>query len=144
MYDPEGDGTALTSLGVHEHWNDPINRQYSRNLGEDKGIELVYVDATSGSTTSSADRSKLTMAEITLFPNPVADAATLAINTEVMGDFNVEVITISGKRAGMYNFIKSANNQNFNLDLSNLAPGTYICRVSGHGFSEKISFIKLN
>ena len=41
-YDPEGDGTPIPwSLGVHEHWNDSINMQYSRNLGEDEGIELL-------------------------------------------------------------------------------------------------------
>ena len=32
----------MTSLGVHEHWNNPIDRQYSRNLGQTSGIELVY------------------------------------------------------------------------------------------------------
>ena len=42
-YDPEGDGTPLdASLGVHEHWNDDLLRQYSRNLGTGDGIELVY------------------------------------------------------------------------------------------------------
>lgn len=40
-YDPEGDGTALASLGVHEHWNNPTDKQYSRNLGTGEGIELV-------------------------------------------------------------------------------------------------------
>jgi len=43
VYDPEGDGTPLPSLGVHEHWNNGTDRQYSRNLGEDYGIELVKV-----------------------------------------------------------------------------------------------------
>lgn len=42
VYDPEGDGIALTSLGVAEHWNNADNRQYSRNLGSGNGIELVY------------------------------------------------------------------------------------------------------
>ncbi len=41
FYDPEGDGTGLESLGVHEHWNNPVDKQYSRNLGLDVGIELV-------------------------------------------------------------------------------------------------------
>ena len=41
VYDPEGDGTALESLGVHEHWNNPKQMKYSRNLGSGKGIELV-------------------------------------------------------------------------------------------------------
>ena len=33
--------TRLASLGVHEHWNNPRDKQYSRNLGSGKGIELV-------------------------------------------------------------------------------------------------------
>jgi len=41
LYDPEGDGTRLAGLGVHEHWNNPVDRQYSRNLGTGDGIELV-------------------------------------------------------------------------------------------------------
>jgi sugar lactone lactonase YvrE len=40
-YDPDGDGNALTSQGVHEHWNDANNKQYTRNLGTGDGIELV-------------------------------------------------------------------------------------------------------
>jgi hypothetical protein len=40
VYDPERDGTRFTSLGVHEHWNNPIDKKYSRNLGKDTGIEL--------------------------------------------------------------------------------------------------------
>jgi hypothetical protein len=39
-YDPENDGTPLESLGVHEHWNNATNKQYSRNLGTGNGIEL--------------------------------------------------------------------------------------------------------
>jgi hypothetical protein len=41
FYDPEADGVSLASLGVHEHWNNPIDKQYSRNLGSGDGIELT-------------------------------------------------------------------------------------------------------
>jgi hypothetical protein len=43
FYDPdhEGDVARLASLGVYEHWNNPTDRQYSRNLGMGKGIELM-------------------------------------------------------------------------------------------------------
>jgi hypothetical protein len=41
FYDPERDGTRLTSLGVHEHWNNPADKQYTRNLDTGSGIELV-------------------------------------------------------------------------------------------------------
>jgi hypothetical protein len=40
VYDPEGDGTRLASLGVHEHWNNSADKKYSRSLGKDKGIGL--------------------------------------------------------------------------------------------------------
>ncbi len=41
FYDPEKDGVAMASLGVHEHWNNLQEKLYSRNLGRDEGIELV-------------------------------------------------------------------------------------------------------
>ena len=43
FYDPERDGTRLKSLGVMEHWNNAAEKKYSRNLGKNYGIELVYV-----------------------------------------------------------------------------------------------------
>lgn len=36
-------GRNQGSLGVHEHWNNPEERMYSRNLGTGKGIELYRV-----------------------------------------------------------------------------------------------------
>jgi hypothetical protein len=33
----------LASLGVHEHWNNPHDKQYSRNLDLAEGIELIAV-----------------------------------------------------------------------------------------------------
>jgi gluconolactonase len=45
FYDPDHPGNVrrLSSLGVHEHWNNPIDKKYSRNLGTGQGIELVAV-----------------------------------------------------------------------------------------------------
>ena len=46
VYRPEGEGHPLTaSLGVHEHWNNPQDKQYSVNLGLGPGIELVRVES---------------------------------------------------------------------------------------------------
>lgn len=41
FYDPEGDGTRLQSLGVHEHWNNAVEKKYSGNFERGKGIELM-------------------------------------------------------------------------------------------------------
>ena len=157
VYDPENDGTPLGSLGVHEHWNDHINKQYSRNLGKEEGIELIYVDATSGATsidpgdTTSTDTTVgdptgfhpwLLQAEIEFFPNPVQDMAILSIDSEVMGEIEIGIIAVSGQRAGTLQFVKSARKQDFALDLSGLAPGTYFCQVRGQGISDRTAFVK--
>lgn len=43
FYDPDHEGniSRLASQGVYEHWNNPVDKKYSRNLGTGKGIELV-------------------------------------------------------------------------------------------------------
>lgn len=43
IYDPDNSGIPVPVLGVHEHWNNPIDKQYSRNLGNGNGIELVSI-----------------------------------------------------------------------------------------------------
>jgi hypothetical protein len=46
VYDPDNSGTPLPSLGVHEHWNDADDKQYSGNLGRPDGITLVSIPDT--------------------------------------------------------------------------------------------------
>jgi hypothetical protein len=46
LYDPDNSGKVLSSLGTHEHWNNAEKKQYSRNLGFNKGIELVSIPDT--------------------------------------------------------------------------------------------------
>jgi hypothetical protein len=41
FYDPNNDGNGVSSLGVHEHWNNSTDKQYSRNLQTGFGIELA-------------------------------------------------------------------------------------------------------
>jgi len=52
FYDPDhkGNVTRLASLGVYERWNNPTDKQYSRNLGTGKGIELVKLTRTVSNT----------------------------------------------------------------------------------------------
>jgi len=48
FYDPNHPGNVVrsSSLGVHEHWNNPTDKQYSRDLDPDggAGIELLMAD----------------------------------------------------------------------------------------------------
>jgi hypothetical protein len=45
VYDPDNSGKPIPVLGVHEHWNNPVDKDYSRNLGTGSGIELVSIPA---------------------------------------------------------------------------------------------------
>jgi hypothetical protein len=46
FYDPDHATPTrrLGSLGVHEHWNNPTQKHYSRNIGTGAGIELIQVE----------------------------------------------------------------------------------------------------
>ncbi len=50
-------GKTITNLGVHEHWNNPTDKQYSRNLGKNEGIELVMAkQSADGNVTTEYDK----------------------------------------------------------------------------------------
>jgi len=73
FYDPNNDGLGLASLGVHEHWNNPVDKQYSRNLGIGEGIELLLpVPADFNGDGKKAST-----------PNP-ADGATIGPETPIL------------------------------------------------------------
>jgi len=59
FYDPDhvGNVVRLESLGVHEHWNNATDKQYSRNLGTGDGIELLALtsEAIEGDLDSDGD-----------------------------------------------------------------------------------------
>lgn len=40
----DSQGNKVSNLGVHEHWNNSAQKQYSRNLGKDEGIELIALN----------------------------------------------------------------------------------------------------
>jgi len=64
-YDPDTDNILFASLGVHEHWNDSLHKQYTRNLGTGEGIELFKAHEThTGFTT------RLSKLNIIAYPNP--------------------------------------------------------------------------
>ena len=73
-YDPENDGTVIESLGVHEHWNNPIDMQYSRNLGTNDGIDLVKIFGV-----SDDDFSIYTACDFFVIPNQNGGCAVICL-----------------------------------------------------------------
>jgi hypothetical protein len=99
-YDPEKDGTALpASMGAHEHWNNAIDKQYSRNLGADTGIELVYSKI---STAVGIDDPKMDMSNSLLtlnqnYPNPFISSTSITYQLTSPASIKMSVYDINGK-----------------------------------------------
>jgi hypothetical protein len=76
FYDPEADGVRMGNLGVHEHWNDPLHKQYSRNLGTGAGIKLTCpapADFDGDGAVRCADLAVLSRQWLQTAPDPAAD-----------------------------------------------------------------------
>jgi uncharacterized protein (DUF362 family) len=97
VYDPENDGTPLPgSMGVHEHWNNATDKEYSRNLGTGNGIELVYVQSTTGTTSLG----ELTEQQYRLeqnHPNPFNTSTTVEFTLSESNQVQLSVFDISGR-----------------------------------------------
>jgi len=71
-YDPDKDGILFASLGVHEHWNDSLHKQYTRNLGTGTGIELYRAhEAHPGAVPEMSNP------PFSVFPVPATDHITI-------------------------------------------------------------------
>ncbi|HSR18979.1 MAG TPA: DUF362 domain-containing protein [Ignavibacteriaceae bacterium] len=97
LYDPEADGSYLPrSMGVHEHWNNPADKKYSKNLGSGNGIELVTEPLTSIEGNKYDDGP----AEFYLennFPNPFNPSTTIKYTVSEPADLDLSIYNCQGK-----------------------------------------------
>jgi hypothetical protein len=142
LYDPEHDGTYLPgSMGVHEHWNNPEDKKYSRNLGTGEGIELVQLSGTT-------DISEIIHGPLNSYflgdnyPNPfnpntkfryvVAEAGNVSIIIyDITGKIVTELIN-SYQDAGTYEVIWDGKDKLGN----HVASGTYIYTLKTDKFKQ--------
>jgi antirestriction protein len=142
-YDPENDGVPISSLGVHESWDNAENKQYSRNLGTGDGIELVKLFYNS-IPTSTNDLLSLEGDEILVYPNPCRNFCNLNIKANYKGKINTTIFDIEGKKMMEFNWMKESQTGTVKMDFNRLETGTYILNVDvGHRLlRQKINIIK--
>lgn len=73
--------------------------------------------------------------EISVFPNPVRDRLNIVLN--VVSD--LQIVDISGKT--MFSYIGCS--ENCSIDVSELTPGVYFCRVKNNDNVQTVKFVKL-
>ena len=97
-YMPDGEH-VLSSLGTNEHWNNAILKQYSRNLGLDKGIQLLSIPE--GLVSSSENLQTLAGASggiNNVYPNPFSDHTTIEYYVTGLSTVEIEVINMYGQK----------------------------------------------
>ena len=130
IYDPDNDGVLIASLGVHEHWNDSINKEYTRNLGIGDGIELVKAhDINIGIM-------ELNAAEIlSIFPNPATEFVQLKNLSKQLLYF--QLIDMNGRQVSSGD-IKAHSTKT--LQIKSIPKGIYNLRFEDgeHQYTQKI------
>ena len=126
QYDPEGDGTPMESLGVFEHWNNPTDRKYSRNLGTGEGIELVYDNGSSLGITSS------TLKDISIAaPNPFSSTTSFLKPDHISDQSSLDIYNLKGQLVHEFDFASSPVITWDGLDAGNnpLPDGMYLYKI---------------
>lgn len=132
IYDPDGDGIIIASLGVHEHWNDSLNKQYTRNLGSGDGIELIKTHE----LTTGINTEKLKL-NLSVYPNPVNEYITISNSEEKTVKYSIS--NLSGVLL-MEGNIESKSVQKINL--ANLKSGIYFIAFHNGHSKQNIKIIK--
>jgi len=131
-YDPDSTNTYVESIGTHEHWNDSINKQYSRNLGTGSGIELIKI-----SRTVAVEEKPIGVANdfaiYQNYPNPFNPSTTVRYHISHDGYIHLAVYDILGKEVvTLTNEMKSAGFHQTLWNATRIASGLYYIRLTVH------------
>jgi len=123
-YDPDSSGSPIGSLGVHEHWNNTTDMEYSKNLGIGDGIELVKLfQITTG---MKENKTNLTLEA---FPNPVITTATIRFYLDQRTRTRVDIFSVDGKLIQtLIDHQLNAGDQNIEWNPGNLT-GTFFVKL---------------
>jgi hypothetical protein len=126
-YDPDQTGSPIPSLGVHEHWNNVDDMQYSRNLGTGDGIELIKLFR--GEIPDKLNAHTLEN-NILIYPNPCRNNVIFEFILPVSANVTIEILSTDGKLVQQErheNIV--AGTHKVNLKLDGIPDGIYLCVV---------------
>lgn len=139
-YDPDGDGIHLKSLGTHEHWNNATDKQYSRNLGLNTGIELFKKTINTGIEPgeNSYDGYRLDQN----YPNPFRYTTHITYTIPAYAKVVVKVIDATGRELEtLENSNREAGTHTLTFDAKQLPNGEYYYRLQANEFVATKKFV---
>ncbi|MDZ7375949.1 MAG: DUF362 domain-containing protein [candidate division KSB1 bacterium] len=136
VYDPENDGTPISSLGVYEHWNNPIDMQYSRNLGTGEGIELVKLFPRTTAVEQPNSGDLVTGFQLKPnYPNPFNASTTIAYHLAAAARVKLSIYNLRGERViSLVDEYQNAGNYSLiwhgvNFSGAAVASGVYVSKL---------------
>jgi len=134
-YDPDSTGVHVASLGVHEHWNNATDKQYTRNLNPatGTGIELIETEQTTG--VAERENTPEYFRLYSNYPNPFNPSTTIAYSLPERSSVVVTIYDIQGRQIKSYTFsAQSAGYQRIVWNGTNewgnsISSGVYVYRV---------------
>jgi len=133
VYDPDNDGVLIPSLGVHEHWNDSLNKQYTRNLETGDGIELIEVDEY-----ITGINPHLQALNFAVYPNPASTYIIISNMEDKPLNFTLNNTNGMLVRRGEIN-----SQSKEQINLNNISEGTYFINLFDSKQNQSIKIIKL-
>jgi hypothetical protein len=127
-YHPNDESVRLQSLGVHEHWNNPIDKQYTRNLKTGNGIELFIPPSVSTSVNEVIMPSAFVLHQN--YPNPFNPTTMISYSLPIRSYVSIDIFDALGRHmTALVNEEKSAGNYEVQFDAKNISSGIYFYRI---------------
>jgi hypothetical protein len=135
-YDPENDGIIVESMGVHEHWNNDIDKQYTRDLGTGDGIELLRYLIT------DIDEVSVEKIDVLCYPNPFKNRVTFEYELSSGSAVCLEIYQMDGSLVSTQTVKQSLGKNQLSWNAGDLAPGYYFYSIVGNGFETNGKILK--
>ncbi|MFP4060149.1 MAG: DUF362 domain-containing protein [Bacteroidota bacterium] len=128
QYDPEKDGIAITSLGVHEHWENATTKRYTRNMGGNQGIELVSIPASLVAEPDAVNTHTNNAIDFGCYPNPVRKLANFEFKIENKSEVVIKLLDLGGREVGkVFHGNKFPGEHHIQYSLNpGISPGNYL------------------
>ena len=137
IYDPDNSGKPLASLGVHEHWNNPVDKQYTRNLGTGSGIELVWVKNNTTGFIAASQSGPGSYALAQNYPNPFNPSTRIRYVLADRNPVTLSIVDVTGRTvATLVDRTQDAGEHTIEWYPRGFPSGMYFCRLVAGNYSD--------
>jgi len=127
-------------LGVHEHWNNEIDKLYSRNLGTGNGIELIQIMNYTDVEKESDLPNGYYLSQN--YPNPFNPTTKIIYSIPAASRVTIKVYDVTGKEIStIENTERTAGTYVVTFNAKQLASGVYYYKLIANNYTATKKFV---